>query len=186
MIATHPWNCEYWYDYDFDGVDMEPLKTAQGTTVEKYWLNGGKIAMMVSVDLFGFFRIVDNPAPNFIYLNGEKPSRDSVVKAIKQGHTIAACGFSEVDITYNGQLPGSTVENTGNDTVGVTAKVDKGSIREVRVFADDRIIVQDKLNGSRIEKAYTLPPHDAKRFVRVELTGEDELTVVVATPFYLK
>ena len=185
VVATHPWNCDYWHNYDFDGVDIEPLKTVQGTTVEQYWLNGGKIAMMVSVDLFGFFRIVDNPAPVFVYLNGEKPSRDSVVKAIREGRTIAACGFSEADITYNGALPGSTVARSANDTVHIAARADKGCIREVRIFADDKIIVQEKLSANRIEKDYVLPENDAKRFIRVELTGEDELTVAIATPFYL-
>lgn len=184
-IATHPWSAKYWFDCDYDGVDMEPMKTLQGTTIEEYYLKGGRIAVMNSVDLFGFQRIVDNPAVNFIYLEDGKPCRESVVKAIRSGHTIAATGFSEGDITCNGAIPGSEIAKDGEKVVRVVARADEGNITQVRIFADDKIIVCDELSSNRIDKEYKLPRHDANKFIRVELTGKDELTVMNATPFYL-
>ena len=184
-VATHPGKAKYWFDYDYDGVDMEPMKSLQNTPIEEFYLAGGRIAIMNSVDLFGFQRIVDNPAVNMVYLADGKPCRDSVVKAIRSGHTIAATGFSEGDITCNGVLPGSEIPANGEKTVHVTATVDQGNIKEVRIFADDQIIVRDNPDMHRIDKDYILPPHNAEKFIRVELTGENELTVMNSTPFYV-
>ena len=186
VIATHPNGVDYWQQCDYDAVDMEPLKTLQGSNIENYYLQGKKIGMMVSVDLFGFQRIIDNPSVNFIYLNGEKPCRDSVVKALRAGHCIAACGFSEGDITCNGAIPGSVISNADNAVVHVTARVDKGCIRELRIFADDQVIIREQLAVEQLDKDYVLPPHNAKKFIRVELTGENELNVMNSTPFYLQ
>ena len=109
ICATHPNAVDYWRKYDFDAVDQEPLVPLAGTHIEKHWLDGGKIAVMDSVDLFGFQRILANPAVNFVYLQGEKPSRDSVVKAIREHHTIAAAHFNEADVMLNDHIPGDVV-----------------------------------------------------------------------------
>lgn len=184
-IATHPVGVEYWFDYDYDGVDMEPMKTLEGSSIEKYYLMGKKIALMNSVDLFGFQRILDNPAANFIYLNGEKPCRESVVKAIRNGHTIAATGFSEADVSFNGAIPGSVVENTPGAVVHVTARVDSGCIREVRIYADDKVIYRENPDVNRIDKDIVLPENQAEKFIRVEISGEKELVIANSSPFYL-
>ena len=45
---------------------------------------------MNSVDMWGVQRLLDNPAANFIYIDGEV-NRDSFVAAVKAGHVIASC-----------------------------------------------------------------------------------------------
>ena len=184
-IATHPNANAYWHDYPYDAVDTEPLKSIAGSNIEEFYLKGRKIAMMVSVDLFGFQRILDNPAPNFIYLEGEKPSRDSVVKAIKKGHTIAACGFSEMDICCSGALPGDEISGTEH-TIHITARPDVGNITEIRIYADDKVIYRENPNVSFIEKDIEISAADAKHFIRVEISGHNAITVAISTPFYLK
>ena len=184
-IATHPNQNSYWHDYPYDAVDTEPLHSLAGTNIEEYYLKGRKIAMMVSVDLFGFQRILDNPAPNFIYLEGEKPSRDSVVKAIKKGHTIAACGFSEADITFNGALPGDEI-SCKNGTLHISARPDDGKVSEIRVYADDKVIYRENPDAEYVNKDIAILENDAKYFIRVEVTGKDDFKVLTATPFYIK
>lgn len=184
-IATHPNKNAYWHNYPYDAVDTEPLHSIAGTNIEEYYMKGKKIAMMVSVDLFGFQRILDNPAPNFIYLEGEKPSRDSVVKAIKKGHTIAACGFSEADITFNGALPGDEIDkNCG--IVHVAARPDEGKVSEIRIYADDKVIYRENPDAEYVNRDISISAADVKYFIRVEVTGKNEWNVLVATPFYIK
>ena len=140
--------------------------------------------MMVSVDLFGFQRILDNPAPNFIYLEGEKPSRDSVVKAIKKGHTIAACGFSEADITCDGKLPGDEISDSAH-TFHISACIDEGDIKEIRIYGDAELVYSEKVSAAGIKKDIVLPPSQAKLFYRVEISGEKDIYCLISTPFYI-
>ena len=183
-IATHPWNLDYWFDLPFDAVDQEPLKTWQGTEMERFWLTGRKMASMVSVDLFGFQRIVDYPAVNFIYLNGEKPCRDSVTKAIRNGHTISALSFNEADITLNGAIPGDEISGT-EKLLHVTAETRKEKITGIRVYADDKVIYSQNPDAQSVDMDITLPDYEAKHFVRVELFGETALTILNTTPYYI-
>ena len=183
-IATHPWNLDYWFDLPFDAVDQEPLKTWQGTEMERFWLTGRKMASMVSVDLFGFQRIVDYPAVNFIYLNGEKPCRDSVAKAIRNGHTISALSFNEADITLNGAIPGDEISGT-EKLLHVTAETRKEKITGIRVYADDKVIYSQNPDAQSVDMDITLPDYEAKHFVRVELFGETALTILNTTPYYI-
>ncbi len=183
-IATHPWNLDYWFDLPFDAVDQEPLKTWQGTEMERFWLTGRKMASMVSVDLFGFQRIVDYPAVNFIYLNGAKPCRDSVTDAIRNGHTISALSFNEADITLNGVIPGDEI--SGNEKLlHVTAKTRGEKITEIRVYADDKVIYSNDPGAVEVDMDITLPDYQAKHFIRVELFGETALTILNTTPYYI-
>ena len=184
-IATHPWNLDYWFDLPFDAVDQEPLKTWQGTEMERFWLTGRKMASMVSVDLFGFQRIVDYPAVNFIYLNGEKPCRDSVTKAIRNGHTISALSFNEADITLNGAIPGDEISGT-EKLLHVTAETRKEKITGIRVYADDKVIYSQNPDAQSVDMDITLPDYEAKHFIRVELFGETEITALNTTPYYIK
>ena len=186
-VATHPW-CPYWYDYPFDAVDMEPLRTLEGSDVERYWLSGRRIGMMVSVDLFGFRRIIDNPAANFIYLNGETPSRDSVVKAVRSGHVIAACGFDAADVTCDGQIPGGEVRKSASMKLHVTAAMAEnyGNIKEIRIYADDRIIHRELLDLNKVDMDFTVSGMDARYFIRVEIAAENEHRLAVPTPFYFQ
>ena len=184
-IATHPHYQAYCFDHPFDAVDQEPLKTWQGTAMEKHWLSGGRMTSMVSVDLFGFQRLVDYPAVNFIYLNGEKPCRDAVTKAIRAGHTISALSFDEADITLNGVIPGGEISGTEN-TLHVTAATRGEKITEIRVYADEKIIYSHNPSAVSVDMDISLPAYEAEHFVRVELFGETELTMLNTTPYYIK
>ena len=187
ICATHPTGVDYWYDYDFDAVDQEPLTPLAGSLIEKYWLKGGRIAAMVSVDLFGFRRILDNPAVNFIYLKGEKPSRDSVVKAIRDHHTIAAVAFTEADVTLSGNLPGSVIPKAEAEkmTLDISAKIATGVIREVRVYSGSEVIYSVKPESVETTLSVPLAGYKLDKFVRVEAEGDDPEKVMISTPFFL-
>lgn len=186
ICATHP-NVDYWSTYDVDGVDKEPQIPLAGTDIEKNWLNGKHFGIMNSVDLFGFRRIFDNPAVNFLYLKGEAPCRDSVVKAIRSGHTIAATGFDEADITLNGYVPGDRVpmEEARNGELHIFAKVMKFRIRKLRIYSGAELICEKDVDCEQIDTVISLKDYDLNQYVRVELEGETRLWVCNSTPFWL-
>ena len=191
-IATHPQLQTYWFDYPVDAVDIEPLRPLKDTPMETYWLQGKKVTMMNSVDLFGTRRMYTNPAVNFIYLaEGAKPCRDSVVAAIKAGSSIAACGFTECDVTCEGAIPGSIVSKKDSMQVHVTAAIWDEDVHEVRIYADDQLVICDKMAVKRLDKDYTVAvPAGAQHFLRVEIEGSPEKRpgthqrIATATPFY--
>jgi hypothetical protein len=161
------------------------MKSWHNTEMENYWLSGRKMTSMVSVDLFGFQRMIDYPAVNFIYLNGETPCRDSVNQAIRDGHTISALNFNEADITLNNFIPGDEI--SGNEKqLHITAKTTKEKITAVKVYADKQEIFSLAPDAAEIDLDIALPEYGAKQFVRVELFGETELTIAASTPFYIK
>ena len=186
-IATHPWNVDYWRDYPYDAIDDEDLGSQVGTSLEKYWLEGKRMPIMNSVDLFGLRRIIDNPASNFLYLNGEKPCRDSVVKAIKKGNVIAACGFDVLDITCNDKLPGEEIARSDKARIHITAGMGAGygNIRELCIYGDDKMICSQTVGKSEIDIDIDLENVAAEKFIRVELLGDDERMVAVTTPYYI-
>ena len=188
VCATHPNKVDYWRNYKYDAVDQEPLVPLAGTHIEKHWLDGGKIAVMDSVDLFGFQRILANPAVNFVYLQGEKPSRDSVVKAIRNHHTIAAAFFDEADVMLNDYIPGDEVpsDQINGSTVKVSAKIATGKITEVRVYADDKVVCKANPNTVEVDLEFKLENITAQKFIRVEAEGEEKEHVMVSTPFFIK
>ena len=188
VCATHPNAVNYWQEYDFDAVDQEPLVPMAGSHIESFWLKGGRIAVMNSVDLFGFQRILANPAVNFVYLQGEKPCRDSVVKAVRNHHTIATCGFDEADVMLNDHIPGDVVKRTeaGDAVVRVSAKIAKGVIREVRVYSGSKVICKVNPGTQKIDLELKLSNPFLDKFVRVEAEGETPEQVMVATPFFLE
>jgi hypothetical protein len=191
-IATHPQLQTYWFDYPVDAVDIEPLRPLKDTPMETYWLQGKKVTMMNSVDLFGTRRMYTNPAVNFIYLaEGAKPCRDSVVAAIKAGSSIAACGFTECDVTCEGAIPGSIVSKKDSMQVHVTAAIWDEDVHEVHIYADDQLVICDKMAVKRLDKDYTVAvPAGAQHFLRVEIEGSPEKRpgthqrIATATPFY--
>lgn len=187
ICATHP-AVNYWHNYNYDAVDKEPLATLAGSDIEDYWLSGRKIAMMVSVDLFGTRRFYDNPATNFVYLGGKVPCRDSVCDAIRAGHTIAAAGFSEADIFIGDYLPGDTlsVEEAKNSTLSISAEVLSGGIHKVRVYSGaDVVFEREEDFGDEIKMEIPLAGFDLKQFIRVEVEGQTEYWICTSTPFYL-
>ncbi|MBR7105159.1 MAG: hypothetical protein IKC65_09450 [Lentisphaeria bacterium] len=188
VCATHPNKADYWRNYDFDAVDQEPLVPLAGSHIEKHWLSGKRIAVMDSVDLFGFQRILNNPAVNFVYLQGEKPCRDSVVKAIKNHHTIAAANFDEADVMLNDHIPGEVIPKaeTASAVIKVSAKAATGTIREVRVYADDKVIAKADPGTASVDLEFTLKNPGAEKFIRVEAEGEKPEIVMISTPFFLK
>ena len=187
ICSTHPY-VPYWTKYDFDAVDSEPMKPLANTDVEKYWLSGGRIAIMNSVDLFGVRRILDYPGINFIYLKGETPARESVVKAIKAGHTIAATGFDEADITIGDRLPGDelTLSEAKNSTLCVYAVAMNGKVEKLRVYSDSRVVYSLEGIGKKEFKAeISLDSLElGSRFIRVEIEGMDSRYICNSTPFY--
>ena len=185
--STHP-AADSWFNYDYDAVDKEPMTPLSGTNIEKYWLKGGRIAVMNSVDLYGLRRLLDNPATNFIYLKGEKPCRDSVVRAIRGGHTIAACGFNEADICIGDFLPGDEIsmEEAKNGTLSITAKVMKHEIKKVRVYSGAEVIFEkNDLNSAKIDIKLPLNDYKLDKFIRVEIEGLNEHWICNSTPFYM-
>lgn len=186
VCATHPVRVDYWYDYDFDAVDEEPLKPLAGTIVEKHWLKGGQKAIMNSVDLFGFRRMLANPAVNFLYLKGEKPCRDSVVKAIRSHHTIAACFFNEADVRLGGKLPGEVVDKDFAQTAEVTVKaaIASGVIREVRVYSGAEVICKAQPMSEKVDLTFPMTGLKLDKFIRVEAEGDTPKKVMISTPFF--
>jgi hypothetical protein len=188
VCATHPEKVDYWFDYDFDAVDTEPLRSLEGHNIEKFYLKGGRIAMMNSVDLYGLRRMLDNPAVNFIYLQGERPCRDSVVKAIRQRHTIAAAFFNEADITLNDKLPGDavTVAEAQNASLKVKAAVSKGVICEVRVYSGKEVIFRTHPDTAEIDLEFSMAGKALDKFIRVEVQGDAPGKILISTPFFLE
>lgn len=187
ITAAHP-DVDYWKDYDVDGVDKEPLRSLSGTDIEKNWLNGKRFAATNSVDLYGPRRALDNPAVNFIYLNGETPCRDSVVKALKAHHTICACGFDEADIMLNDHIPGDevTLDEASEATLSIQAKVSRGNIEKVRVFSGADLIYTAEGNGTdAVDMKISLKDLPLDKYVRVELEGMNEHWGCNSTPFWL-
>ncbi|MBR2405832.1 MAG: hypothetical protein IKB04_02110 [Clostridia bacterium] len=186
ICATHP-NFDYWYDYDIDAVDREPMVPLSGSPIEAYWLSGRRIPVMNSVDLYGPRRILDNPAVNFIYLNGEVPCRDSVVKAIRAGHTIASAGFDEADITLNGYLPGDEISKAeaAEGVVSITATVGEDTIRKLRVYSGAEVIYAAEFDDKSIDVKVPLKGLPLDTFIRVEIEGRNDHWIANSTPFYL-
>lgn len=187
VCATHPVRVDYWFNCGYDAVDEEPLIPLAGTNIERFWLGGGRIAVMDSVDLFGFRRILDNPAVNFIYLQGEKPCRDSVVRSIRNHHTIAAAWFDEADVTLNGHIPGDVIspEEASNGVVSIHAKSSSGVIREVRIFAGPKVIWKTNPGTMEVSLEVPLKGQTPDRFIRVEAEGENPQHIMASTPFFL-
>lgn len=188
VCATHPENVDYWFDYDYDAVDSEPLYPLAGNNIERFWLNGGRIAMMGSVDLYGLRRMLDNPVVNFIYLNGEKTCRDSIVKAIKQRHTIAGVFFNEADIRLGDKLPGDVVtfKEAQSAVLNVKAAITQGVIREVRVYSGKDVICCSHPGTEKIDLQFAMKNLKLDKFIRVEVEGEEAVRILISTPFFLE
>ena len=186
ICATHP-NFDYWYDYDIDAVDREPMVPLSDSPIEKYWLMGRRIPVMNSVDLYGPRRILDNPAVNFIYLNGEEPCRDSVVKAIREGHTMAAAGFDEADVMLNNHIPGDEVakEEAANGVLTIKATVAEATIRKLRVYSGAEVIHSAEFDDKSIDVTVPLQGLPLNQFIRVEIEGRNDHWICNSTPFYL-
>ena len=182
--ATHP-TCDYWRNYPYDAVDIHHFGSAAGTEVEKHWLSGNRITAMVSIDYYGVQRLIERDCINFLYLDGT-PSQKSFTDAIKKGHCIPAIHFLEADVTLDGLLPGDTVRTAKDHELFVSARTpDDCEIRELRVYADDKVIQCINFRTSQIELTLTVPHDAAKKFFRVEIEGEKSRSVAVTNPFYI-
>ena len=85
-------------------------------------------------------------------------------------------------------LPGDVVssDEIAGAVVKVAAKIAIGTIKEVRVYADDKVVCKANPNAEEIALEFKLDNITAKRFIRVEAEGEDKEKVMVATPFFIK
>ena len=196
ICATHPY-FDYWKDFDYDGVDHEPIIPLAGTDYEKAYMTGKRIAIMNSVDMWGVQRLLDNQAANFIYIDGDV-NRDSFVAAVKAGHVIASCYILEADITLDDAIPGDEVKlgDAQKGTVKVHAKGVEGvKCVQVRVYSADKLIACVDVDDNAIDVEVPLAGKCLDKFVRVEVEGEHlgEMTkakktfkpLALSTPFYL-
>ena len=143
---------------------------------------------MNSVDLFGWRRMLHNPAVNFIYLQGEKPCRDSVVKAIRNHHTIAATFFNEADVMLGDKLPGDVIcaAEIEKSVLTVKAAIAEGVIKEIRVYADAEVVYRSAHDTVEVDLQIPMTGVKADKFIRVEVEGEDPLKVMISTPFFIE
>ena len=192
VVVAHPSAGDYWKDYDVDGVDQPGRCPLSGKAVEKAWLSGKRFAVTASVDLFGARRVLDNPALNFIYLKGETPCRDSVVKAIKNHHLIAARGFAEADITLvsgtAAYVPGDEIalDEAKKATLCIYAKVSRDNIEKVRVYAGADEIWSAALGpGDTVQLELPLEQFAIHDYIRVEIEGLNEYWYCNSTPIWL-
>ena len=186
--ATHP-EQDYWRNYHYDAVDKEHACPLSGTDVEQHWLEGGRLPIMNSLDLFGARYALDNPAVNFLYLKGEAPCRESVNKAIRNGHTIAACGFDEADICLGDYVPGDSVPacEAQAGELSVFAKTMRGPVRQVRVYSGPELVyTHDGSEDGTVDIKVSLKNVKLDRFIRVEVEGLNRYWICNSTPFYLK
>lgn len=189
VCSAHAYGYYFDRNVGYDAIDQEPMKPLTGTNVERFWLEGGKCALMSSIDLFGYNRMVYYPTMSFIYLEGKTPSRDTVCEAIRKRHTMAATYFNEADIFMGDYLPGDevTLEELKTMPISIKAEVFKGDIKSVKIFGDDKVIwSKEDVNAKTVDLSVTLKELDAKKFVRVEILGEQELIVCNSTPFFIK
>lgn len=183
--ATHPYT-DYWKNYDFDAVDI-PLDAAKtiSADVEKFYLAGGQITTMISVDMWGVQRLKEHPVFNFVYLDG-KPSRASVLSAIKKGHLMIALNIETADLRWGEYLPGDTVQ--AKDTKIKKIKISltsKKPLSELRIYSRDNIIYSEDLSSIHcIEQEISLHNHEIRDFIRVEIEGVD--ACLLTNPFYIK
>jgi len=184
--ATHPY-FDYWRNYGYDAIDKEHLTSIAGSDYEKFYADGGKITFMNSVDLFGAQRLLDNPAVNFLYIEGE-PCRESIVEAVKKGHCIAAAWFKTADVTLDGRLPGDTlsVEEAAKSSLKISAEADSGSLKEIRVYSGGAEIISRQFSTPSVSCEIPLAGLPLKMYVRVEIQGDNPRKIAVTTPFYLE
>jgi hypothetical protein len=188
ICSAHAYGYYFDREVGYDAMDEESMTTLVGTNVERYWLEGGKCALMSTIDLFGFRRFINNPAFSFIYLDGKTPNRDNICEAIRKRHTIASTFFEEADITLGDYLPGDevTLEELKTLPLNVKATIERGNIKEIRVYSADKLIYSKALDDKSIDLTLTLKDYELSKFVRVELTGENKYYVCNTTPFFIK
>ena len=59
-------------------------------------------------------------------------------------------------------------------------------IKEIRIYADDRIIHRELLDLNKVDMDFTVSGMDARYLIRVELAAENEHRLAVPTPFYFQ
>ena len=89
------------------------------------------------------------------------------------------------DITINGVIPGGEIAGNENQ-LHITAATRGEKITEIRVYADEKIIWSQNPASEKVDMDIILPAYEAKHFIRVELFGETELTILNTTPYYIK
>ena len=183
--ATHPYS-DYWKDYDFEAVDIL-LKNnfLSGSDVEKFYLNGGKITVIVSVDMWGVQRLREYPVFNFIYTDG-LPTSATVLQAIKKGHVMPAINMEKADIRLGDCLPGDniSVQQAMTSSLEIFAS-SKAPLNELRIYCCDQIIyTENLLSEPEITRNIPLCKYELNGFIRVEVIGVDAM--LVTNPFYLK
>jgi 1-phosphofructokinase len=78
------------------------------------------------------------------------------------------------------------VDASGELTINITAAIWDENIREVRIYADDQVILSDSMDEKRLDREYKISAANARHYIRVEVSGVSPLRIAVSTPFYLK
>lgn len=183
-VATH--SCDdYWTRYKFDAVDIGDNMPCglKGSIIEKYYIAGGKIPVMVPVDMWGIQRLKEYPVFHFIYIDGV-PSRKTVLAAVKKGRLMPAIRIESADIRLGKYLPGDTVplDMAKKEKLFVSVKSQE-RLERISVFCGRRVIYAEKLNGFYYQKKIGLGGMALKDFLRVEVSGKK--CIVISNPFYL-
>ncbi len=180
--ATHP-DSGYWKNYGFDAVDVALEKTLCGSDIEKFYLDGRRITMIASVDMWGIRRLSEYPVFNFLYQQGV-PDHDSVVSAIRSGHLIPALNMNSAELTLDGTLPGDTLssQQARRGTLRLAAEC-KNRLKELRIYSREKAIYTETLNSVTVKREIPLDGCELKSFLRVEIEGENAM--LISNPFYL-
>ncbi len=200
--ATHPYS-DYWRKYPYDAVDVNlqyddvaqafqkkeklqrrPTRTLQGTAIEKHLLEGGRITLMTSVDMWGVQRLQENPVFQFIYLDGA-PTRENLVRAIRSGRVMPAEYIQAADIRLGECLPGDCLplEQAQQESLTVSILAQE-PLQELRLYSHDQLIYQEDLRDILcLERNLPLRDYPLKTFLRLEVTGEK--AILFSNPFYL-
>lgn len=176
---------DYWHDFDFDAVDIKdkPLTGLGGTSVERFWLKGGRITVLMPVDMWGIQWLRANPVFQFVYLDG-KPSRKTVLEAIRKGRVMPALGIESADVRMGDCRPGDEISPEKAARLGLTIDIkSERKLQSLRVYCRDQVFVREKLNGRCIRKKVELETCDLRGYVRIEVVGDH--CGLATNPFYL-
>ena len=200
--ATHTYS-DYWRKYPYDAVDitLQPADVAQafqkkervhrpstrtlhGTVMEQHFLDGGRITLMTSVDMWGLQRLQENPVFQFIYIDGE-PTRENLVRAIRSGHVLPAEYIQEADIRLGNFLPGDSLSPQQAREESLTLSVlAQEPLQDLRLYSYDQLVYSEELKGAlQLQRTLPLREYPLKGFLRVEVAGEK--AILLSNPFYL-
>ena len=194
--ATHP-DDEYWRKYDFDAVDIYDWDFARRgpdkiedrpfseNPVQKAWMEGCRITLMASVDMWGVTRLRRNPVCNFICYNGDI-TRENLVKAVKAGHVMAAFGVETASVALGEYIPGDEVPASVLAEGIKCAFTAPEELTELRLWAGDKIVMSETLpeGTTALERTIEIAQYKDAPYFHLELRGKN--AHLISNPFFVK